>query len=137
MWKYYALLSALFASLTAIFSKVGVEGINSSLATAIRVTFIMALVWGVVLFSNALREIGHIPGRGWLFLLLSAISTGLSWLFYFRALESGDVSRVAPLDKLSVPITIILAIVFLGEGASWKVLAGGCLITFGSLLLLM
>lgn len=136
MWKYYALGSAVFAALTAIFSKAGVKGIDPNLATAIRVTFILILVWGIVLANDAARDWRDIQPRCLLFLFLSAISTGLSWLFYFKALDGGDVSKVAPLDKLSVPITILLSILVLGESASWKVVAGGALITAGSIILL-
>ena len=101
MWKYYALLSALFAALTAIFAKVGVKDINSDLATAIRTTVILLLTWGIVLFGQHVGEIREIPRHAWLFLVLSGVATGLSWLFYFKALQTGDVSRVAPIDKLS------------------------------------
>ncbi len=137
MWKYYALLSALCASLTALFSKLGVRNINSDLATAIRVSFILVLVWGIALASGATREIREIAPRTLLFLLFSAIATGLSWLFYFKALQLGDVSKVAPVDKLSVPLTILLSIILLGESASLKTLLGGALITAGSLVLLL
>lgn len=135
MWKYYALLSALFAALTAIFAKAGVKGVDASLATAIRVSFILALVWGIALAGDSLRGFRSIPGTTWLFLFLSAVATGLSWLFYFKALETGDVSKVAPIDKLSVPITIALAILLLGESAGWKVILGGALITLGAIVL--
>ena len=135
MWKYYALLSALFAALTAIFSKLGVRGVDAGLATAIRVSFILFLVWGIALFDGSARGIRAIPGGTWLFLLLSAAATGLSWLFYFKALETGDVSRVAPIDKLSVPLTILLAFLLLGESLSWKVVLGGALITLGTIVL--
>ena len=137
MWKYYALLSALCASLTALFSKLGVRDINSDLATAIRVSFILVLVWGIALASGATREIREIAPRTLLFLLFSAIATGLSWLFYFKALQLGDVSKVAPVDKLSVPLTILHSIILLGESASLKTLLGGALITAGSLVLLL
>ncbi|HJB65362.1 MAG TPA: EamA family transporter [Candidatus Mailhella merdavium] len=137
MWKYYALLSALCASLTALFSKLGVRDINSDLATAIRVSFILVLVWGIALASGATREIREIAPRTLLFLLFSAIATGLSWLFYFKALQLGDVSKVAPVDKLSVLLTILLSIILLGESASLKTLLGGALITAGSLVLLL
>ena len=113
MWKYYALLSALFAALTAIFAKIGVKDINSNLATAIRTTFILILTWGIVMFSGRLDEIKEISRHTWCFLLLSGLATGLSWLFYFKALQVGDVSRVAPIDKLSVVITILLAFLLL------------------------
>lgn len=137
MWKYYALLSALFAALTALLSKTGVKGLDPHLATAVRVTFVLLLVWGIALFQGSVRHLGSIDWQNLLFLFLSALTTGLSWLFYFMALEEGDVSKVAPLDKLSVPLVIVLSILFLGEPLSWKVLAGGALITAGSLLLLL
>ena len=123
MWKYYALLATVCTSFTALFSKMGVKGINADLATAIRVSFIPVLVWGIALMSGAVHELRAIPPRTLLF--LSAVATGLSWLFSFRALQLGEVSRVAPIDKLSVPLTILL----LGESASLKVLIGGALIT--------
>ena len=137
MWKYYALLSAVCASFTALFSKMGVKGINSDLATALRVSFILILVWGIAMMNGAIREVRDIPLRSLVFLFLSAIATGLSWLFYFRALQLGDVSKVAPIDKLSVPLTILLSILLLGETVSVKVLLGGALITAGSLVLLL
>lgn len=135
MWKYYALLSALFAALTAIFSKLGVRDVDSSLATAIRVSFILFLVWGVALYNVSFKDLFLISRNVWLYLFLSAIATGLSWLFYFKALETGDVSMVAPIDKLSVPLTIILAVLLLGEPLSWKVAVGGLLISAGVLIL--
>lgn len=135
MWKYYALLSALFAALTAIFSKLGVRDVDSSLATAIRVSFAFVLVWGVALYNDSPKSLLLVPRDVWLYLFLSAAATGLSWLFYFRALETGDVSMVAPLDKLSVPLTIVLAILLLGEPLTWKVAAGGLLISLGVLIL--
>lgn len=137
MWKYYALLSALFAALTAIFAKVGVKDINSDLATAIRTTVILLLAWGIVLFGQHVGEIREIPRHAWLFLVLSGVATGLSWLFYFKALQTGDVSRVAPIDKLSVVITICLSFLFLKESVSLRVVAGALLITGGSILMLL
>ncbi|WP_418832580.1 EamA family transporter [Phocaeicola sp.] len=137
MWKYYALLSAFFAALTAIFAKVGVKDINSDLATAIRTTVILLLTWGIVLFGSHLGEIKEIPRHTWLFLVLSGVATGLSWLFYFKALQTGDVSRVAPIDKLSVVITICLAFLLLKEPVSIWVVAGALLITGGSILMLL
>ncbi len=136
MWKYYALLSALFAALTAIFAKIGVKDVNSNLATAIRTTFILLLTWGIVLFSGKLNEIKEINRHTWCFLLLSGIATGLSWLFYFKALQTGDVSRVAPIDKLSVVITILLAFFLLKEPVNIKVVIGALLITAGSIVML-
>lgn len=105
MWKYYALLSAFFAALTAIFAKIGVRDINSDLATAIRTTVILLITWGIVIFGSHVGEIEIIPHHAWLFLILSGVATGLSWLFYFKAMQLGDASRVAPIDKLSVVIT--------------------------------
>ncbi len=136
MWKYYALLSALFAALTAIFAKIGVKDINSNLATAIRTTFILILTWGIVMFSGRLDEIKEISRHTWCFLLLSGLATGLSWLFYFKALQVGDVSRVAPIDKLSVVITILLAFLLLKEPVNIKVIIGALLITAGSIVMM-
>lgn len=136
MWKYYALLSAFFAALTAIFAKIGVRNINSNLATAIRTTFILLLTWGIVYFSGKVGEIKDISRYTWCFLLLSGLATGMSWLFYFKAMQSGDVSRVASVDKLSVVITIMLAFVFLKEPVSIKVVVGALLITAGSIVML-
>lgn len=136
MWKYYALLSAFFAALTAIFAKIGVRDINSNLATAIRTTFILLLTWGIVYFSGKMGEIKDISRHTWCFLLLSGLATGMSWLFYFKAMQSGDVSRVVSVDKLSVVITIMLAFVFLKEPVSIKVVVGALLITAGSIVML-
>lgn len=136
MWRYYALLSALFAALTAIFAKVGVKDVNSNLATAIRTTVILLLTWGIVLLGGKFSEIRTINRHTWIFLVLSGLATGLSWLFYFKALQTGDVSRVAPIDKLSVVITILLAFFLLKEPVSAKVIIGALLITAGSLLML-
>lgn len=136
MWKYYALLSALFAALTAIFAKIGVKDINSNLATAIRTTVILLLTWGIVLFSGKWNEIKGISHHTWCFLVLSGLATGLSWLFYFKALQNGDVSRVAPIDKLSVVITLLLAFFLLKEPVNPKVFLGALLITAGSIVML-
>lgn len=137
MWKYYALLSAFFAALTAIFAKVGVKGISSDLATAIRTFVILLITWGIVCCGNHLGEVRTIGRHAWVFLILSGASTGLSWLFYFKALQSGDVSRVAPIDKLSVVITICLAFLLLHEPVSLKVIIGALLITGGSIVMLV
>lgn len=136
MWKYYALLSAFFASLTAIFAKIGVKDINSNLATAIRTTVILFITWGIVLFSSHIHEIKVIPRHTWIFLILSGAATGLSWLFYFKAMQTGNVSRVAPIDKLSVVFTICLSFIFLKEEVSLRVIIGALLITCGSILML-
>lgn len=137
MWKIYALLSALFASLTAIFAKVGVKNVNSDLATAIRTSVILLLTWGIVLFGSHVSDIKTVGKNTWLFLVLSGLATGLSWLFYFKAIQLGDVSKVAPIDKLSVVITIVLAFVFLHEQISLKTLIGALLITAGSIVLIL
>lgn len=137
MWIIYALLSALFASLTAICAKIGVKDIDSNLATAIRTTVILLLTWGIVFFSGHLSQVKSVPRYTWLFLLLSGVATGLSWLFYFKAIQLGDVSRVAPVDKLSVVLTIILAFILLKEPVSPKVIAGGVLICAGSIMMMM
>lgn len=136
MWKYYALLSALFAALTAIFARIGVKDINSNLATAIRTTVILLLTWGIVILSGRIGEIRDISRHTWCFLILSGLATGLSWLFYFKALLTGDVSRVAPIDKLSVVITILLAFFILKEPLTPRVILGALLITAGSIIML-
>ena len=136
MWKYYPLLSALFAALTAICAKIGVKDINSNLATAIRTTIILLLTWGIVVFSGRMNEIKDISRHTWCFLVLSGLATGMSWLFYFKALQTGDVARVAPIDKLSVVITILLAFVLLKEPISTKTIIGALLITAGSIVML-
>ena len=137
MWRVYALLSALFAALTAIFAKVGVKNVNSDLATAIRTTIILILTWGIAIFGQHVKEIKDVSRNTWVFLILSGVATGLSWLFYFKAIQLGDVSKVAPIDKLSVVITIILAFIFLREQVDVKVVVGALLITAGSVLMLM
>lgn len=137
MWKYYALLSAFFASLTAIFAKIGVRDVNSDLATAIRTTVILFITWGIALATCPMGEVKHLSGHTWLFLILSGVATGLSWLFYFKALQLGDVSRVAPVDKLSVVITIVLSFLLLKETVSPRVILGALLITAGSMVMLI
>lgn len=137
MWKIYALLSALFAALTAIFAKVGVKDINSDLATAIRTTIILMLTWGIVIFGSHLNEMKDVSRSTWLFLIISGLSTGLSWLFYFKAIQLGNVSRVAPIDKLSVVITMLLAFLFLHEQPSFKVILGALLIAAGSIFMII
>lgn len=137
MWKYYALLSAFFAALTAIFAKMGVKDINSNLATAIRTVVILFITWGIVFLNGHISDVRQIGHRTWLFLILSGAATGLSWLFYFKALQSGDVARVAPVDKLSVVITICLAFIFLHETVSLKTIIGALLITAGSIVMLI
>ena len=137
MWKYYALLSAFFAALTAIFAKIGIKDINSDLATAIRTLIILFITWGIVFAGNHTTEMKGISGHTWIFLILSGAATGLSWLFYFKALQAGDVSRVAPIDKLSVVITICLSFLFLKEPANPRIIIGALLITSGSIVMLI
>lgn len=136
MWKYYALLSAFFAALTAIFAKAGVKDVNSDLATAIRTTVILFITWGIALVGNHQAEVKTITSHTWVFLILSGCATGLSWLFYFKAIQLGDVSRVVPIDKLSVVITICLAFLFLKEPVNLKTILGAALITAGSIVML-
>ena len=137
MWKYYALLSALFAALTAVFAKIGVKDVNSDLATAIRTSVILFITWGIVFAGNHTAEVKGIGGHTWVFLILSGVATGLSWLFYFKALQVGEVSRVAPIDKLSVVITICLSFLFLKEPVSLRVIIVALLITGGSIVMLI
>lgn len=137
MWKYYALLSALFAALTAVFAKIGVKDINSDLATAIRTSVILFITWGIVFAGNHMAEVKGVSGHTWIFLILSGVATGLSWLFYFKALQTGDVSRVAPIDKLSVVITICLSFLLLKEPINARVVFGTLLITGGSIVMLI
>ncbi len=137
MWWTYALLSALFASFTAILAKVGVKGINSDLATAIRTVFILLIAWGIVFARKESSGLALISSNNWLFLGLSGVATGLSWIFYFKALQLGNVSQVAPVDKLSVALTIFLSVVLLHEVVSMKVLLGALCIVVGSLLIIL
>jgi hypothetical protein len=137
MWKIYALLSTFFAALTAIFAKVGVRDINSDLATAIRTTVILMLTWGIVIFGSHINEMKDVSRSTWFFLIISGLSTGLSWLFYFKAIQLGNVSRVAPIDKLSVVITMLLAFLFLHEQPSFKVILGALLIAAGSIFMII
>ena len=136
MWWIYALLSAFFAALTAIFAKVGLENVNSNLATAIRTIVVLVLIWLIVFFRNEYKGIGELSQRNWIFLGISGLATGLSWIFYFKALQKGEVSKVAGVDKLSLAVTIILAILFLGETLTWKTSVGAVLIIAGTLFLI-
>ena len=136
MWKYYALLSALFAALTAILAKIGLKGINSNLATAIRTVIILLLAWGIVVFSGETRDLKHLSRQNLFFLILSGMATGLSWIFYFKALSTGPVSKVAPIDKLSVALTICLSAVILKEPLDSKTIIGGLLILAGTFVLI-
>ena len=136
MWKYYALLSAIFAALTAVLAKVGVKDINGNLATAIRTSVVLFLAWGIVFFSGHLKDVKELSKVNLVFLILSGLATGLSWIFYFKALETGDVSKVAPIDKLSIVFVMVLAFIFLKEPIDIKTIAGGTLILAGSIVLI-
>ena len=136
MWWIYALLSALFAALTAIFAKIGVKGVDTDLATAIRTVVILLLAWAIVIFKGSANSVGGLTKQNWIFLILSGCATGLSWICYFKALQLGKVSQVAPIDKLSVALAIILAVVFLKESLSVKQAIGALLIIGGSVVLI-
>lgn len=136
MWWIYALLSALFASLTAIFAKIGITGVNSNLATAIRTIIILMVAWGIVLAKGEEKGITSLSKQNIIFLIISGLATGLSWIFYFKALQIGKVSQVAPVDKLSVALTIILSVLFLGEALTIKTVMGALLIIAGTLVLI-
>ncbi|QQL50372.1 EamA family transporter [Mucilaginibacter ginkgonis] len=136
MWWIYALLSALFAALTAIFAKIGIKGVDTNLATGIRTVVILLIAWGIVFFNRSQGGIVNLTKTNWVFLILSGFATGLSWVFYFRALQLGRVNQVAPVDKLSVALAIILSVIFLGEPLTWKNAAGAALIIGGTLVLI-
>ncbi|MDD7637859.1 MAG: EamA family transporter [Clostridiales bacterium] len=137
MWFVFALLSAVFAALTSILAKVGIEGVNSNLATAIRTMVVVAMAWGMVFLTHAQSGISEISRKSWLFLILSGLATGASWLCYYRALQIGDASKVVPIDKLSVVITLVLAFVFLHEEFTAKSLVGCILIGAGTLIMVL
>ena len=137
MWFVLALLSAIFAALTSILAKVGVEGVNSNLATAIRTVVVVVMAWGMVFLTNAQHGISEISKRSWLFLILSGLATGASWLCYYKALQLGDASKVVPIDKLSVVITLVLAFVFLHEQFTIKSLIGCILIGIGTMVMVL
>lgn len=134
-WLGWALLSAFFAGITAVLAKVGVESVNSHLATAVRTTVVLFFTWAIALAAVPLGSLGAMPRRAWIFLTLSGVATGLSWLCYFRALQLGQASRVAPIDKLSVIIAIALAAIFLREQLTWQHWLGGALVVTGVLVL--
>jgi len=137
MWLLFAILSSVFAALTSILAKAGIEGVNSNLATAIRTVAVLVMAWGMVFLTNAQKGIGQISQRSWVFLILSGFATGASWLCYYKALQMGQVSRVAPIDKLSVVITLILAFIFLHEQFTTKSVIGCVLIGAGTLLMVL
>ena len=137
MWFILSLLSAVFAALTSILAKIGIDGVNSNLATAIRTMVVVVMAWGMVFLTNAQSGLTEISRRSWLFLVLSGLATGASWLCYYRALQVGEASKVVPVDKLSVVITLILAFVFLHEEFTSKSVIGCALITAGTLLMVL
>ena len=137
MWFIFALLSAVFAALTSILAKVGIEGVSSNLATAIRTVVVVVMAWGMVFLTNTQGGIADISKRSWLFLILSGLATGASWLCYYKALQIGDASKVVPIDKLSVVITVVLAFVFLHEQFTAKSLIGCILIGIGTLVMVL
>lgn len=137
MWLFFAILSAVFAALTSILAKVGISGINSNLATAIRTVVVVFMSWGMVFITNAQHGLIEISRKNWIFLILSGIATGASWLCYYKALQIGDVSKVVPIDKLSVVITLIMAFLFFHETFTMKSLIGCILITAGTLVMVL
>lgn len=137
MWFIFALMSAIFAALTSILAKVGIDGVNSNLATAIRTVVVVVMAWGMVFLTNAQSGIAEISRKSWIFLILSGLATGASWLCYYRALQMGEASKVVPIDKLSVVITLALAFIFLHEKFTSKSMIGCILITAGTLVMVL
>ena len=137
MWKYYALLSAVFAALTSILAKIGIDGVNSNLATALRTVVVVVMAWGMVFLTNAQKGLAEISTKSWVFLILSGVATGASWLCYYKALQVGEASKVVPIDKLSVVITLVLAFVFLHEQFTAKSVIGCILIGAGTLFMVL
>ncbi|WP_304157674.1 EamA family transporter [Fusobacterium ulcerans] len=137
MWFIFALLSAVFAALTSIFAKIGIEGINSNLATAIRTVVVLFMAWGMVFVTGTQNQIGNIGQKSWIFLILSGMATGFSWLFYYKALQIGEASKVVPVDKFSVVITMIMAFVILKEAVTLKTVLGGIFITIGTFIMIL
>ena len=137
MWLLFAILSSVFAALTSILAKVGIEGVNSNLATAIRTAVVLIMAWGMVFLTNAQRGLSEISTKSWIFLILSGLATGASWLCYYKALQMGEASKVVPVDKLSVVITLVLAFIFLHEQVTPKSIVGCVLIGAGTLFLVM
>ncbi len=137
MWFIFALLSALFAALTSILAKIGISGINSNLATAIRTAVVLLMAWGLVFITGSQHGIPNISMKSWIFLVLSGIATGLSWLFYYRALQIGEASKVVPVDKFSVVISMVLAFIILKEAVTVKTVLGGIFITIGTFIMIL
>ena len=137
MWLLFAILSAVFAAATAILAKIGIEGVDSNLATAIRTIVVLLLAWGMVFLTHSQTGLNSISPRSWLFLILSGLATGASWLCYFYAIKQGGVSKVVPIDKCSLVLTIIFAAIFLGEAFTWKTLVGSVLLLGGALVMVL
>ena len=137
MWFIFAILSAIFAALTSILAKIGIEGVNSNLATAVRTIVVVLMAWFMVFITGNQNGIVDISKKSWIFLILSGLATGASWLCYYKALQLGEVSKVVPIDKLSIVITIILAFIFLGEQITLKTLIGCCLIVAGTFVMIL
>lgn len=137
MWKLFALLSAIFAALTSILAKFGMKGVNSNLGTAIRTVVVLVLAWGIVVMTGQVRGLRDLTRQNWVFLALSGLATGLSWLFYFNAIQNGPVSKVAPIDKFSVVLTIVFSFIILGEAVTAKTVIGGLLIAAGTFVLIL
>ena len=137
MWFILALLSAAFAALTSILAKIGIDGVNSNLATAVRTVVVVLMAWGMVFITNTQSGITDISKKSWLFLILSGLATGASWLCYYKALQMGEVSKVVSVDKLSIVITLILAFAFLHEQFTWKSGIGAALITIGTMIMVL
>jgi len=137
MWFIFAFLSAVFAALTSILAKIGIEGINSNLATAVRTAVVLVMAWIIVFITGTQNQISGISKKSWIFLILSGIATGLSWLFYYKALQIGEASKVVPVDKFSVVITMILAFVVLREAPTAKTILGGIFITIGTFIMIL
>ncbi|MBE6051879.1 MAG: EamA family transporter [Clostridium sp.] len=137
MWIIFALLSAVFAALTSILAKIGINNVNSNLATAIRTIIVLIMAWGMVFITGTQKGIADISTKGWIFLILSGIATGLSWLCYYKALQMGDASKVIPIDKFSVVISMVLAFVILKEEVTLKTVLGGIFITIGTFIMIL
>ena len=137
MWVIFAILSAVFAALTSILAKIGIEGVNSNLATAVRTIVVVLMAWFMVFITGNQNGIVDISKKSWIFLILSGLATGASWLCYYKALQLGEASKVVPIDKLSIVITIVLAFIFLGEQITLKTLIGCCLIVIGTFIMIL
>lgn len=137
MWAVFAVLSAIFAALTSILAKIGIENVDSNLATAVRTVVVVAMSWLMVFITNAQSGLTNISRKSWIFLILSGLATGASWLCYYKAIQMGEVSKVVPIDKMSVVITLILAVVFLHEDFNAKSVIGAVLITVGTLVMVL